>query len=154
MSKESNKIAVDALNELIEKNYDAEKGYKEAVTDVENHELKDFFTKSVQQRYEFGHEIKAEIAKLNGEVEKGSSLVGTLHRIWINLKAMVTTHDVTAVVEECERGEKAAIEDYEKVLKVEELPMEAKLVVRQQLQLIRSSLEHLGELKKRFADSK
>ncbi len=34
MSNESNKKAVDALNELIEKNYDAEVIYKEAVTDV------------------------------------------------------------------------------------------------------------------------
>lgn len=58
MNTESNKKAIDGLNELIEKNYDAEKGYKEAVTDVENHELKDFFTKSVQQRYEFGMNSK------------------------------------------------------------------------------------------------
>ncbi len=153
MSKESNKIAVDALNELIEKNYDAEKGYKEAVTDVENHEIKDFFTKSVQQRYDFGHELKAEIAKLGGTPEKGSSVVGTLHRIWINLKAMVTSHDAVAVLNECQTGEKAAIEDYEKVLKVEEVPMEAKIVIRKHLQLIRASLEHLESMKKRFADA-
>ncbi len=74
MSQESNKKAIRALNELIEKNYDAEKGYKEAVTDVENHELKDYFTKSVQQRYEFGHELKAEIEKLGGTPEKGTSI--------------------------------------------------------------------------------
>ncbi|WP_338812522.1 PA2169 family four-helix-bundle protein [Bernardetia sp. Wsw4-3y2] len=151
MSQESNKKAVDGLNELIEKNYDAEKGYKEAVTDVENHELKDFFTKSVQQRYEFGHELKAEIAKLGGTPEKGSSVTGTLHRIWINLKAMVTTHDVAAVINECERGEEAAIEDYEKILKMDEMPMDAKTVIHKHLQQIRSSLEHLEELKKRFA---
>ncbi|WP_338792606.1 PA2169 family four-helix-bundle protein [Bernardetia sp. MNP-M8] len=151
MSQESNKKAVDGLNELIEKNYDAEKGYKEAVTDVENHELKDFFTKSVQQRYEFGHELKAEIAKLGGTPEKGSSVTGTLHRIWINLKAMVTTHDVAAVINECERGEEAAIADYEKILKMDEMPMDAKTVIHKHLQQIRSSLEHLEELKKRFA---
>lgn len=151
MNNETNKKAVNALNELIEKNYDAEKGYKEAVTDVENHELKDFFTKSVQQRYEFGHELKTEIEKMGGTPEKGSSVTGTLHRIWINLKSMVTSHDVAAVVNECERGEEAAIEDYEKVLKIEEIPMDAKIVIRKQLQLIRSSLDHLEELKKRFA---
>ena len=153
MSKESNKKAVDALNELIEKNYDAEKGYKEAVTDVENHEIKDFFTKSVQQRYDFGHELKAEIAKLGGKPEKGSSVAGTLHRIWINLKAMVTSHNAVAVLNECQTGEKAAIEDYEKVLKMEEVPMEAKVVIRKHLQQIRSSMEHLEAMKKRFADA-
>lgn len=151
MTQESNKKAVSALNELIEKNYDAEKGYKEAVTDVKNHELKDFFTKSVQQRYEFGHELKAEIEKLGGTPDKGSSVTGTLHRIWINLKSIVTGHDVEAVINECERGEEAAIADYEKALKVEEVPAEAKTVIHKHLSLIRSSLDHLEELKKRFA---
>ncbi|AFM02567.1 hypothetical protein Fleli_0056 [Bernardetia litoralis DSM 6794] len=151
MNTESNKKAIDGLNELIEKNYDAEKGYKEAVTDVENHELKDFFTKSVQQRYEFGHELKTEIQKLGGTVEKGTSITGDLHRVWINLKALVLGKDVEAVVNECERGETAAIEDYEKILKMEEMPMESKTVIHKHLQLIRSSLDHLEELKKRFA---
>ncbi|WP_338768256.1 PA2169 family four-helix-bundle protein [Bernardetia sp. ABR2-2B] len=151
MSQESNKKAVEALNELIEKNYDAEKGYKEAVTDVENNELKDFFTKSVKQRYDFGHELKAEIAKLGGTVEKGTSITGDLHRIWIDLKSFVLGKDVEAVVNECERGEKAAIEDYEKVLKMNEIPMDAKTVIHKHLQQIRSSLEHLEAMKKRFA---
>ena len=151
MHNESNKKAVAALNELIEKNYDAEKGYKEAVTDVENHELKDYFTKSVQQRYEFGHELKAEIEKLGGKPEKGTSITGDLHRVWINLKSLVLGKDVEAVVNECERGEEAAIADYEKVLKMDEVSMEAKTVIHKHLQLIRSSLEHLEELKKRFA---
>jgi uncharacterized protein (TIGR02284 family) len=151
MNNESNKKAVDALNELIEKNYDAEKGYKEAGTDVENHEVKDFFTKSVKQRYKFGHEIKAEIVKLDGTIEKGTSITGDLHRIWINLKSLVLGKDIAAIVNECERGEKAAIEDYEKVLRVEEVPMEAKIVINKHLQQMRSSLDHLEELKKRFA---
>lgn len=151
MSQESNKKAIRALNELIEKNYDAEKGYKEAVTDVENHELKDYFTKSVEQRYEFGHELKAEIEKLGGTPEKGTSITGDVHRLWINLKSLVMGKDVEAVVNECERGEEATIADYEKVLKMDEIPMESKTVIDKHLQLIRSSLEHLEELKKRFA---
>lgn len=151
MNNESNKKAVDALNELIEKNYDAEAVYKEAVTDVKNHELKDFFTKSVEQRYEFGHELKSEIAKLGGTPEKGTSIAGDVHRLWINLKSLVVGKDVEAVINECERGQEATIADYEKVLKMDEVPMEAQTVIDKHLQLIRSSLEHLEELKKRFA---
>lgn len=74
-----------------------------------------------------------------------------MHRVWINLKALVLGKDVEAVVNECERGETAAIEDYEKILKMEEMPMESKTVIHKHLQLIRSSLDHLEELKKRFA---
>ncbi|WP_291726916.1 ferritin-like domain-containing protein [Bernardetia sp.] len=150
MSQESNKKAVKALNELIEKNYDAEKGYKEAVTDVNNHELKDFFTKSVQQRYDFGHELKEEIKKLGGTPEKGTSITGDLHRVWMNLKSFVLGNDVEAVIEECKRGENTAIEEYEDILKMEEVPMDTKIVLRRHLQQIRSSVEHLDALKERF----
>ena len=46
------------LNELLEKNYDAEKGYKKAAENVENTKLKQFFNEQAQKRYDFGHEIK------------------------------------------------------------------------------------------------
>ncbi len=59
--------------------------------------------------------------------------------------------DVEAVVNECKRGEEATIEDYEKVLKMDEVPTDSKTVIYKHLQLIRSSLDHLEELKKRFA---
>jgi uncharacterized protein (TIGR02284 family) len=153
MNNELNRKAVEALNELIEKNYDTEKGYKEAAKEAENHELKDFFTKSIKQRYDFGHELKAEIAKLGGSPRKETSITTDLHHLWINLKSLVGAKDVEVVVDECERVEKAAVEDYEKILKMDELNMEVKALIHKQLQLIRFSLEHLTQLKERFITS-
>ncbi|WP_375562015.1 PA2169 family four-helix-bundle protein [Bernardetia sp. OM2101] len=150
MNNESNRKAVEALNELIEKNYDAEKGYTEAAKEAENHELKDFFTKSIKQRYDFGHELKTEIAKLGGSPKKETSITTDLHHLWINLKSLVGGKDVEVVVDECERVEQAAIEDYEKILKIDEIPMETKTVIHSHLQQIRPSLEHLKQLKERF----
>lgn len=47
---------ISKLNELLEKNYDAEKGYKKAAEDIKNAQLQDFLQSHSQQRYDFGHE--------------------------------------------------------------------------------------------------
>ena len=39
------------LNDLLEKNYDAEKGYKFAAEKVKNTKLKSFFSERAQERY-------------------------------------------------------------------------------------------------------
>ena len=50
------------LNELLTKNYDAEAGYKKAAEMVSQPQLKQFFETQAQHRYDFGHELKTEIA--------------------------------------------------------------------------------------------
>lgn len=41
------------LNELLERTYDAEKGFKQAAENVKNPVIKEFFEKRSKQRYEF-----------------------------------------------------------------------------------------------------
>ncbi|MGA8853430.1 MAG: PA2169 family four-helix-bundle protein, partial [Christiangramia sp.] len=64
------------LNELLEKNYDAEKGYKLAAEKVKNQQLKSFFSKRAQERYDFGHELKSEIKNFGEDPDKGTSVKG------------------------------------------------------------------------------
>lgn len=144
----NNEKAVSLLNELLEKSYDAEKGYKKAAEDIENSVLKDFLSSYSQQRYDFGHQIKAEITSLGGKPEKGTSITSNLHRTWIDLKSALTGGDDTKVLEECERGEKAALEDYEKVLSHQELPEKTKAVLRRHHDEIRSAIVKIQELER------
>ena len=46
------------LNNLLEKNYDAEAGYKLAKDKVKSPRLQSFFDQQQQNRYNFGHELK------------------------------------------------------------------------------------------------
>ena len=117
----SNEIS-KKLNELLEKNYDAEKGYKLAAEKVNNQKLKNFFSERAQERYDFGHELKSEIRNFGEEPDKGSSLAGDAHRSWMNLKASLSGDKDEAVLEEAIRGEKKAVEEYEDILKEQEIP--------------------------------
>jgi len=73
------------LNNLLEKTYDAEKGFKKAAENVQNSALKNYFNQKAQERYEFGHELKGEIKSFNQDVDKGGSLVGDAHRAWMDV---------------------------------------------------------------------
>jgi len=110
------------LNDLLEKNYDAEKGYKYAAENSKNPELKAFFSERAQERYDFGHELKSEIRDFGENPDKGSSLAGDAHRTWMNLKTSLSSDKDDAALEEAIRGEKAAIDEYEDVLKDTDIP--------------------------------
>ncbi|MFX0555607.1 ferritin-like domain-containing protein [Maribacter sp. CXY002] len=113
--KYSEKIS-NRLNDLLTRTYDAEKGYKLAQDKADNPTVKKFLADKVQQRYNFGHELKKEI-QIYGELpEKGGSLKGDLHRTWMNLTTTFTSDDTERILEEVERGEKASLEEYNEIL--------------------------------------
>lgn len=142
---------VDALNKLITTLYDGEYGYKEAASNVESVSLKQTFTNISQQRYNFGHEIKPEIARLGGDVDKGSSVTAGLHRTWMDLKSALATNEETAILAECIRGEQAAIDTYEEVLKDTAFTTEARMVIDRQLESIRRNLTEMKRLEEAYA---
>lgn len=127
---ENDKV-VSLLNDLITKNYDSEKGYKEAAEKIEHSSLRGYFEEQAKNRYDFGHELKALIAKYGGEVDKGTSVVGDLHRVWIAIRDAFSNGD-EAIYNECIRGEEAFAAEYEEMLVDENLPNDARDLIRKQ----------------------
>ena len=143
----SNEIS-KKLNELLEKNYDAEKGYKLAAEKVKNERLKAFFSERASERYDFGHELKSEIRNFGENPDKGTSLAGDVHRSWMNLKATFSNDKDESVLEEAVRGEKAAVEEYEDILKDSELPASTGNILLKQKNAIIASLNEVKTLEK------
>lgn len=120
---------VDRLNTLITRNYDAEEGFKQASEKAENPGLKDYFLRRSKMHYDFGHDLKSEIKNLGGDIEKGTSVKGDLHRSWLNLKSTLKGDTDEALVEECLRGQKVAEEDYQQAVDDLKDPLSSKLAV-------------------------
>lgn len=120
------------LNNLLEKNYDAEKGYQDAAERIENPTMKDFLQKQAQKRYDFGHEIKTEIKNYGEEPDKGGSAKGTVHRAWMDLKAAVASSSEEQVMEEVQRGEQSAINEYNEVISETSLPTSVQQILTKQ----------------------
>lgn len=131
------------LNELLERTYDAEKGFKQAAEKVDNKTIKDFFENRAKQRYNFGHELKTEINSFGQAPDKGGSTKGTLHRSWINFKSLFTSNNEEAMLEEVLRGEKEAIETYNDILHDKDfvLPPSTESLLMRHRNAIRETLE-------------
>ncbi|WP_036150657.1 ferritin-like domain-containing protein [Maribacter forsetii] len=136
----------EKLNELLEKTYDAEKGFKKAAENTENVQLKSFFEAKAKQRYDFGHELKAEIMSFGQEIDKGDSITGKAHRAWMDVKALFSLDNAESMLEEAIRGEKAAIEEYEEVLGDTSLPSTTATILKSQKEAIKSGLSNIKML--------
>ncbi|WBU87894.1 ferritin-like domain-containing protein [Cellulophaga omnivescoria] len=104
------------LNNLLEKTYDAEKGYKLGAEKVENPSIKRFLESKVEQRYNFGHQLKSEILAYGHLPEKSGTIKGDLHRTWMNLTATLSSNEEERILDEVERGEQSFIEEYDDIL--------------------------------------
>ena len=137
---------ISALNDLLTRNYDAEKGFEQAADNAIDPNLVTFFKTYTEQRYRFGHDLKGEIVAIGGEVDKGSSITGDIHRTWIDIKTALSKKNDKSVIEECIRGEEKALNDYQEVLDMEELPYSTRTIIESHMRKIREAVAQLKEL--------
>lgn len=142
---ETTKEVVGKLNDLLTKNYDAEAGYKKAAEEVDNPGLKNFLKRRAEQRYQFGHQIKAEIGQLGGSPDKGTSIKGDVHRTWMTLKNALSSGN-ESLFEECVRGEKTTVEEYKEVLSDTSLPKSTRETLISQQNNIQNALQDVKTL--------
>lgn len=138
-----NEKLISSLNDLLEITYDAEVGYQTAVKDVDYLPLREFFKQKAHERYDYGHILKEEITALGGDPDKGSSFTGDLHRAWIGIKAAIAAKKYKVVLQECEKGEMAALKNYDKVLKEITMPESTREKLLVQYKEIQEDLEEI-----------
>ncbi|WP_411767255.1 ferritin-like domain-containing protein [Winogradskyella sp. A3E31] len=150
--KYSEKIS-NQLNELLTKNYDAEKGYRKAIDNVDNNNLKIYFTNRANERKEFANEIKTEIERYGEEPKESGSFKGTLHRNWMTLKSNLSNNNEEAVLEEALRGEEASLEDYNDVISSDNVfPPSIDTMLKKQKNAIQASI-NMVKVKEELAAS-
>ncbi len=137
---------VDNLQGLLEKNYDAEKGFKKAMEDAKSPNLKGFLKKQAAQRGRFANELTQELRNLNAQPKESGSATGTLHRAWIDIKSAVTGHTDESILEECIRGEKASWDEYSETLKNTNFPQNISSVVTKQATEVKTTLSQVKSL--------
>ena len=135
------------LNELLVKNYDAEKGYLNAAENVDSDRLKMFFKRRATERNQFANEIKNEIKQYGEKPKDSGSFKGTMHRNWMTLKSTFSGNNEEAVLEEAIRGEKASLEEYNELVTEKNLPPTIDALVLKHRDAIQSAIntEKLNE---------
>lgn len=152
------KVSVDQaiiqlLDELMTKNRDAIEGYMKAVESISNVKVRNLFIRFAEQRRLFVSELKIEIKALGGDYVDKSSWLSTIHRMWMDITAIVTGNDVTAILRECLRGEEASLSDYQEANENEYLPVSSRMLINKHQAKIALAIQELNELLNNDSDS-
>jgi uncharacterized protein (TIGR02284 family) len=134
------------LNTLLEKTYDAQKGFKKAADHADSLDLKAYFDRKAGERLRFGQELKTEIMNYGQEADEGGSFSGTVHRGWMDVKAFFSADSDEAMLEEAITGEKEAVDEYKEVLRETSLPSSTATLLTQQMNIIARDLEAIKRL--------
>ncbi len=145
MSTRHEKLS-DQLEEILEKNRDAEKGYTKAAENADSSNLKSYFKKKASERNTFNTELKKVMMTSYNDIDDDGTFAGTIHRTWMDVKAFFSADDDESMLEEAIRGEKASVEEYDDVLEDTNLPTEIASLVRKQKMQIESDLSKVKTL--------
>jgi len=116
---------------LIETCKDGEEGFRTAAESLSDPDLRTLFQMYSKQRAQFAGDLQNEVIRRGGEPPSGGHVSASVHRGWMNLKSAITGKDEAAVIAECERGEDAAVKNYEDAMKGG-LPSDLRTIVETQ----------------------
>ncbi|WP_345949107.1 MULTISPECIES: PA2169 family four-helix-bundle protein [unclassified Mucilaginibacter] len=142
--------SAEILSDLIEINNDRSAGFQRALKDLGDGDLdlKTLFEEYSNQSRQFAQELTAVAAQGGADTDTGNSATGTLHRAWIEVKALFSGHDRAAILQECERGEDAIKKAYKEALLPENgLSGEALQLVSTQAQAIGQAHDRIKALR-------
>ncbi len=142
--------SIEVLNDLIQINNDRVDGFERASKELsaEDNDLRNLFTLFAQDSRNNVQELTAVVA-LGGETpEKGNSILGTVHRAWLDTKATFTGHNRKSILEECERGEDAIKKAYRSALSTDNyLTAEATALLTKQQEKINEGHDRIKALR-------
>lgn len=139
----------ETLKDLVQILHDGQKGFKKASEDVEDHRLKEIFSRLSLQRSRFAGDLEEEL-RLLGEKDpqnEGTTVAGAVHRVWIDLKAAITGNNNHAILSEAERGEDAAVKAYREALEDADLPSSLRSTITRQAAEVKAAHDEVKALR-------
>jgi len=144
---------IDTLNDLLESCRDGEYGFRECAEHTRSEDLKILMHRHSGECRAAGLELQTLIRQLGGKPDDGGSVSGALHRGWVSVRATLSAYSDQAMLNECERGEDAAVARYRKALK-QNLPQSIRNVVERQAQGAQRNHDQIKALRDALKASK
>ena len=140
---------IEALNTLVEINNDRIEGYETALKETKEADLKVLFTRLMETSQKCKTELVNEVQKLGGTPTEGTKITGKFFRVWMDVKAALSTNDRKTVLNSCEYGEDVAVATYNKVLRnhMEDISAEQQDMLNAQHLLIKADHDKIKSLR-------
>lgn len=137
---------IDTLNHLIEICRDGDNGFTTCAQHVENPSLRAYFIICSTRCREASRALTDHVLRYGGMPEEHGSLLGSAHRAWVNMRTILADPDDQAMLDECERGEDAALHAYQAALQ-KPLPADVRQTVQQQLDGTQDNHDRVRQLR-------
>ena len=140
--------SIDVLNTLVEINNDRIEGYKKAIENTEERDLKDLFSTFQQTSRKCQADLISEINRIGGKATVGTTASGKFFRGWMDVKSVLTGNDRKSILNSCEYGEENANETYQRVLEeeIEHLSPQQQSMIKAQRNLIKADESKIKSL--------
>ena len=136
----------DVLHHLIEICSDGERGFRTAADQVSDPGLRAMFVELANERSRFAADLIPHLQRLGGYTDTEGTGKGAMHRGWMALLSIVPGNHDRAVVLEAERGERAALNAYDRAL-AGLLPLTVDWLVEAQREAVRKAHERIAAFK-------
>ncbi len=139
---------IDDLNFLIAVNADRIDQFQAAKHDAKTERLQKLFQQIAVESAGHIASLTDLIRQVGGEVERGTTLPGSLHRLWVEVKSLVSGHASGAILDAVRCAEKSTLHAYDRILEdANQLPEHVLELIQQQRRTIQEScmtVEQLG----------
>ena len=142
---------ISVLNGLTTTTLDSMKGYEEAAKDAESTRFSTMFADFARDRAQAAAALQAEVTRLGGTPETGSSFLAAAHRTFLDLKQAFTTKDDKAIITEVERGEDHIKSKFESALDDGDLLPSSLAVIREAFASVRTGHDQMSAIKSTMA---
>lgn len=112
----TNEKSIDLLNKLIQVNEDRKEGYKKAMENTADMDLKSLFDQYSKQSGQYVVELSTAVETTGTIPKQKTTVAGDVHRGWMDVKSSLSSNERKSVLESCERGEDSALATYNDVL--------------------------------------
>ena len=142
----SREQTIETLNDLLENARDGELGFREAAEHTKTPRLGAIFGRRAETCRKAAAELQEQIERLGAKPDEGGTVTGAAHRVWVHIRGLFGGASDETMLNECERGEDAAVARYRKALK-QNLPHDIHAMVQRQFEGVQRNHDMIKALR-------
>jgi len=137
--------AVSTLVGLVQACRDGERGYLHAAKDTHDEGYRVIFERYAKERASFADALVKPLQRFGVSAELSGTMLGAVHREWLDASATLARGNPRAILRECERGDEAAMRLYAAAMHTG-LPPDVQEIVQAQRDSLRSAQTEMHSL--------
>lgn len=147
-----NEKAIENLNKLLCINNDRVEGYKSALYEAKEADIKIMFSTLAQTSLKCKKELIEELKRLGGKKNNEYRETGKFFNIWQEMKKAIKKDDRHAILHSCKHGENTVLREYLKIINESDSLVNADKhsVLFRQYDLLKADYDRINQLHNYF----